>query len=550
MDDRCIWIEGYVEDTDDSYYVDYVDDTCQTVGNNCFIMYENLCKEYGTLSNNCFWDDKMDNCLPIYRPCNKNNKEACIHAEECQWGNTGCIEVAGYRDECSNSINDIGYSGTQNVTCDSMPCLNWELVFKRLHMTPSYSEYDSVSMANNYCRQSYVSKYEFHPMVSWCYVEIITSTGIDIARKPCCVPLCDNKDNVRSKCVFTERGRYEYAGNMNVSCQGNDCITLPQIIDYAADAFVQKENITQVDLPLNKLDHDSSQTCTYRTFYHFFHTDMSASHFSCYNNINVCRNPTLQNEGDFCYGKDDEYGGFLSRQKCCVAQCEDDDQVTCTWSINGTEYSGKIDVTSEGIKCVNWSRSLHKNDAFMMDYLENSGGNSKRWYKYDILSLFPDHSLDEAANYCRNPTRDSCGPWCYTSYADNSTGYCNVPECDYANKGGKQEAVKGCESDTVISVQYYLRYVIHPTLLIIGLILNLYAYNVFQQNNLKSSTTSFMFRILSVFDSLALVWVLVRMHSSIFLTSLAFKTCITLYVKLTGQSDISVGRILDGYWYL
>ena len=43
---------------------------------------------------------------------------------------------------------------------------------------------------------------------------------------------------------------------------------------------------------------------------------------------------------------------------------------------------------------------------------------------------FPDQSVSEAANYCRNPnnTRDG-GPWCYTERSDVNSGYCDIPYC-------------------------------------------------------------------------------------------------------------------------
>ena len=52
-----------------------------------------------------------------------------------------------------------------------------------------------------------------------------------------------------------------------------------------------------------------------------------------------------------------------------------------------------------------------------------------------ILDAFPDHSLKDAENHCRNPTMDPCGPWCYVSMTSNQKEYCSVPECSAANKG-------------------------------------------------------------------------------------------------------------------
>ena len=96
----------------------------------------------------------------------------------------------------------------------------------------------------------------------------------------------------------------------------------------------------------------------------------------------------------------------LTPQSCCTAKCEDDSQVPCTWSSTGKEYSGRIDVTAEGQKCVNWLRSLHKHDTFVVTIHGSEAVNDARKdfympdlmeYRYDILSQFPDHSLDEAA---------------------------------------------------------------------------------------------------------------------------------------------------------
>ncbi len=31
------------------------------------------------------------------------------------------------------------------------------------------------------------------------------------------------------------------------------------------------------------------------------------------------------------------------------------------------------------------------------------------------ISMFPDDTLEEAANFCRNPDLEPGGPWCYTT---------------------------------------------------------------------------------------------------------------------------------------
>lgn len=44
---------------------------------------------------------------------------------------------------------------------------------------------------------------------------------------------------------------------------------------------------------------------------------------------------------------------------------------------------------------------------------------------------FPDGNKILAKNYCRNPTNDSRGPWCYTVQPDLKTEECEIPLCNY-----------------------------------------------------------------------------------------------------------------------
>ena len=99
----------------------------------------------------------------------------------------------------------------------------------------------------------------------------------------------------------------------------------------------------------------------------------------------------------------------------------DGDEVSCTWTATGKEYTGKIARTCKDSHCLPWIRSIHK----LAEHVASE----------DILEKIPDRSLIEASNYCRNPTNDVCGPWCYTSNLDNRTEPCCVPDCTSANKG-------------------------------------------------------------------------------------------------------------------
>ena len=477
-------------------------DTCISIWD-CSSMDIESCSVISGVWNTCFWSNKTEQCLPNFNYCEKNNKDGCLKTKHCQWNGTRCNLVSDYGMECSNTINDVGYTGTVNVTCDGTPCLYWEDVYRSAPNQPItsdiYFEQEGLTKVNNYCRASSSIGATPSFMGAWCFVLSNKFNTTVISKKPCCVPVCMDKFDTRTKCKFTNRGRYEYSGNLNVSCSRNQCRAFPNLIELVYQGFV--ERITTSDFPIDILEDHSLGSCSYNEIQGQYIENNSILCFD----LNTCRNPNLQNEGDFCFA-DTVYEGekieqWVTKQPCCIAKCEDADQVTCKWSASGKEYSGRISMTEHGHKCVNWSRSLHNNELFVQYH----DFTSIHVYRHDILSLFPDHSFDEAANYCRNPTRDPCGPWCYTSYADNSTGYCNIPECNAANKGGQTDSKAHCLSEIIIDIQFYLTHLIQPLLFLIGVILNLFSFNVFQQKDLKDSTTSYMFKILAVFDTLALV---------------------------------------------
>ncbi|XP_018359118.1 PREDICTED: uncharacterized protein LOC108758601 isoform X2 [Trachymyrmex cornetzi] len=86
----------------------------------------------------------------------------------------------------------------------------------------------------------------------------------------------------------------------------------------------------------------------------------------------------------------------------------------CKISQLGTEYKGFINITVSGFRCQLWTaaRLLHKN-------------------KNISDADFPEKSMELAKNYCRNPTRDRRGPWCYTLDSTVIDEECDIPLCDY-----------------------------------------------------------------------------------------------------------------------
>lgn len=75
----------------------------------------------------------------------------------------------------------------------------------------------------------------------------------------------------------------------------------------------------------------------------------------------------------------------------------------CLSSPKGTDYRGKVNVTTNGKTCQRWD------------------ANSPWSHSY--------HVYDEYDNYCRNDLHDSDAPWCYTTDAQVQWELCDIPHC-------------------------------------------------------------------------------------------------------------------------
>ncbi|GJQ66748.1 hypothetical protein Trydic_g4688 [Trypoxylus dichotomus] len=87
----------------------------------------------------------------------------------------------------------------------------------------------------------------------------------------------------------------------------------------------------------------------------------------------------------------------------------------CKVSHMGLDFLGPIGKTQSGARCQAWASPtpLHRVDPKYTD------------------EKFSDFSKEKAKNYCRNPSRDPTGPWCYTMTPDNIYETCGVPLCIY-----------------------------------------------------------------------------------------------------------------------
>ncbi|XP_076666475.1 plasminogen isoform X2 [Andrena cerasifolii] len=126
---------------------------------------------------------------------------------------------------------------------------------------------------------------------------------------------------------------------------------------------------------------------------------------------NYCRNPTGDVRGPWCYTVDPS----LIDDKCDVPLCNFRE---CKLSGPGAEYSGSRRFSTSGKKCKLWHKRYKLEDTKNPKFDENN---------------FPEQSRKKADNFCRNPTGDIGGPWCYVEqehFEYVQKEYCDVPFCD------------------------------------------------------------------------------------------------------------------------
>ena len=83
----------------------------------------------------------------------------------------------------------------------------------------------------------------------------------------------------------------------------------------------------------------------------------------------------------------------------------------CKTTKVGSEYAGTVSMTLTGRTCQTWS------------------AQTPHSHSYTDPADFPDATLADASNYCRNLDNAAAGPWCYTTNPNNRFDYCDVGYC-------------------------------------------------------------------------------------------------------------------------
>lgn len=88
-------------------------------------------------------------------------------------------------------------------------------------------------------------------------------------------------------------------------------------------------------------------------------------------------------------------------------------RLECMLTHSGREYEGFENQTTTGHWCQRWdSQTPHS-------------------HMYTNPISYPDETVSDAKNYCRNPDQEwNGGTWCYTTTQNKRWGRCNVPLCE------------------------------------------------------------------------------------------------------------------------
>ena len=73
------------------------------------------------------------------------------------------------------------------------------------------------------------------------------------------------------------------------------------------------------------------------------------------------------------------------------------------------EYSGTLSQSQSGLSCSRWDEVSHN---------------------FTEPERYPEASMSDAQNYCRNPDGKGEGPWCYVEDPFVEWDFYNIPACD------------------------------------------------------------------------------------------------------------------------
>ncbi|KAE8611786.1 hypothetical protein XENTR_v10012601 [Xenopus tropicalis] len=292
--------------------------------------------------------------------------------------------------KCEDAVcltcNGEDYRGSVDRTESGKECQRWDLQAPHTHPYKP-EKYPDKSLDDNYCRNPDSSE---RP---WCY-----TTDPNVEKEFCQITKCSKIMEVEGEQGIT----WDWAEKQRLP----NVETTSTCFKERGEGYRGKANTTTSGIPCQRWD---SQTPHVHRFL--------PEKYPCKGlDENYCRNPD-GSEAPWCFTT---LPGMRMAYCFQIKRCTDDVVEPGCYHGNGELYNGRVSKTRKGITCRKWEEK--RND------LE--------------LSLDQPYLVPLEGNYCRNPDRDSHGPWCYTMDPNTPFDYCAIKPCE----GEKVLTIEGAEN--------------------------------------------------------------------------------------------------------
>ncbi|KAG7188930.1 hypothetical protein KM043_008531 [Ampulex compressa] len=186
--------------------------------------------------------------------------------------------------------------------------------------------------------------------------------------------------------------------------------------------------------------------------------------------LNKCRNPTHDPNGPYCYTISHNEQSTASKRFCPIRSCRSSE---CRMAGTANDYVGTLSETRSGRTCAQWFSDYDFHVLMSPNVTTTSKPSTYRTKlvtprkppltQQELLllmtpkvepppaavlppniekpvhpvdrkllndSLYPERDARKAKNYCRDPSRNIAGAWCYTTDPAVPKDLCNVRDCE------------------------------------------------------------------------------------------------------------------------
>ncbi|CAG0891254.1 unnamed protein product [Darwinula stevensoni] len=285
--------------------------------------------------------------------------------------------------ECQLTTMGLEYAGFKNTDADGRKCQPWlgranDKRFSVMNIMTISDE--GIDSSHNYCRNPDANGYGL-----WCFTE----EGTGERWGHCMVPFCYQL--------------YERIAVEGKIMTGKPAEGYPECLQTAmGKGYVGTTRKTKTGKPCLRWDsqpygkpEDFDSNATYEVHFRFGNSTLHQD---------FCRNPTLRHQ-PWCFVQEPH----IEWEFCQIPFCPNyPNKTECRWTKEGEEYAGTRNKSSSGLPCKRWDE-FESQIAF--------------WPR------FPEDVKSEKHNFCRNPSMEEEGPYCYISSADKE--FCDIPFCPF-----------------------------------------------------------------------------------------------------------------------